>query len=150
MKQLLPIAFLLITAIGFAQPGGKMRERIKSQKIAFITERLSLSTEEAQKFWPIYNAFETKTERIRSQELRVIRQKMRQNPEMSNAEAEKILADLMDAENRMYQTKVDLFNSLKGVLPAKKIIQLNAVEDEFNKKLLKRLRDFRDKKQRRD
>ena len=150
MKKLLSIAFLLITTIGFAQPGGKMRERIKSQKIAFITERLNLTTEEAQEFWPIYNAFETKTERIRSQELRVIRQKMRQNPEMSNTEAEKILANLMDAEDRMYQAKVNLFNTLKDVLPAKKIIQLNAVEDEFNKKLLERLRDFRDKRQKRN
>ena len=150
MKKLVPIAFLLIATIGFAQPGGKMRERIKSQKIAFITERLNLTTTEAQEFWPIYNAFETKIERIRSQELRVIRQKMRQNPEMSNTEAEKILADLMNAEDRMYQAKVDLFNTLKGVLPAKKIIQLNAVEDEFNKKLLEHLRDFRDKRQKRN
>src|SRR6201991_1405445 len=30
---------------------------IESYKTAFITQRLNLTTEEAQKFWPIYNSY---------------------------------------------------------------------------------------------
>lgn len=30
---------------------------VEAYKTAFITQRLNLSTEEAQKFWPIYNAY---------------------------------------------------------------------------------------------
>ena len=32
-------------------------DRIKSHKIAYLTEQLSLSPEEAQQFWPVYNAY---------------------------------------------------------------------------------------------
>ena len=41
------------------------RERIESMKIGFITDKLSLSTEEAQKFWPVYNEYQAKQEKIR-------------------------------------------------------------------------------------
>ena len=58
MKRLIPILVLLIGLSGYAQRDGRMNERIKAQKVAFITEKLSLTAEEAQQFWPIYNAFE--------------------------------------------------------------------------------------------
>jgi hypothetical protein len=31
--------------------------RIEALKIAYLTKKLNLSTEEAQKFWPIYNKY---------------------------------------------------------------------------------------------
>ena len=69
MKRLIiPILTLFICFNAYSQRDGKMQERIKAQKVAFITERLDLSSKEAQKFWPIYNAFEdkvTKRELIR-------------------------------------------------------------------------------------
>ena len=34
-------------------------------KIAFITEKLSLTTKEAQSFWPIYNEYSQKIEKLR-------------------------------------------------------------------------------------
>ena len=37
-------------------------------------------------------------------------------------------------------------NDLKKVISAEKIIRLKAAEDAFNKKLLERLREFRDKR----
>lgn len=60
MKQFLLIAalFLGVTAISVAQDdnpndGG----RIEAMKIAYLTKKLNLSTDEAQKFWPIYNKY---------------------------------------------------------------------------------------------
>ena len=34
-------------------------EKIQSLKIAFITQKLELTADEAQKFWPVYNRYET-------------------------------------------------------------------------------------------
>ncbi|OZA24427.1 MAG: hypothetical protein B7X86_08430 [Sphingobacteriales bacterium 17-39-43] len=33
-------------------------ERIEAIKVAFITKKLDLTTEEAQKFWPVYNNYQ--------------------------------------------------------------------------------------------
>jgi hypothetical protein len=157
MKKIIPIVILLISCSVFAQIDGEtrehigeIRERIKAQKVAFITERLSLTVEEAQSFWPIYNAYESKTEKIRSEDLRAIKIKMRKNPELSEQEANDLLTRLIKAEDAMHAAKQELVKDLKTVISSEKIIKLKAAEDEFNKKLLERLKEYRNKRGNRD
>ncbi|SDS65020.1 hypothetical protein SAMN04515667_2656 [Formosa sp. Hel1_31_208] len=149
MKKLILILTLLLSVYGFAQRDGQMKERIKAQKIAFLTDQLDLSSEEAQKFWPIYNAFEAKAENVRDKDLREIKMKMRQG-NLSDAEANLLLDKLTKAENDMHAAKTTLVNDLKKVISAEKIIRLKAAEDAFNKKLLERLREFREKRGKRN
>ena len=33
-------------------------ERVKAIRVAVLTEKMNLSTEEAEKFWPVYNEYE--------------------------------------------------------------------------------------------
>jgi hypothetical protein len=35
----------------------EVRQRIESQRIAFITQRVHLTPDEATKFWPVYNEY---------------------------------------------------------------------------------------------
>lgn len=146
MKRLIPILVLLISLSCYGQRDGKMNERIKAQKVAFITDKLNLTPEEASKFWPIYNASEERIETVRNEEMRAIKSKVRQNPDLSEKEADKLLQDLIAAEDKMYRAKLDLINNLKGVIPSKKIIHLKRVEDEFNRILLQRLKEMRQKR----
>lgn len=146
MKKLIPIVLLLFSISIFAQGGRKeMQEKIKAQKVAFITEKLSLTTEEAQEFWPIYNAFEAKVEKIKSEDLRDIKMKMRKG-DVSDNEAEELLEMLISAEDEMHAAKQKLVTDLKKVISAEKIIRLKAAEDQFNRILLERLREFREKR----
>ena len=95
MKKLIPLLLLFISFSSFAQRNGIIKERIKAQKVAFITEQLSLTSEEAQGFWPIYNEFEETTDKIRSQELRSIKMQLRRNPDLSDKEADELLKKLI-------------------------------------------------------
>ena len=150
MKQLIPILILLISMSAFAQRDGKMSERIKAQKVAFITEKLDLSIDEAAKFWPVYNEFEAKKDKIRSEDLRSIKMQMRENPNMSEKEADALLEKLMKAENDMHAAKLKLIKDLKTIIPSDKIIKLKAAEDEFNKKLFEKLKEYREKRRNKD
>lgn len=150
MKKLIPILVLLLSFSAFAQRSGKMNDRIKAQKIAFITEKLDLTSDEAVKFWPIYNAFETEREKIKSEDLRAIKVRMRSNPNLSDSEADSLLKKLIEAENGLHDAKLKLVNDLKTAISSKKIIRLRAAEDEFNRALLKRLKEMRDKRDTRD
>ncbi len=123
-----------------------MREKIKAQKIAFITDQLELTSEEAQAFWPVFNSYESNVEAIKNGELRSIRQSLRQGAELSDKEANQLLNRLVAAENNLHQLRVDLVSDLKAVLPPQKILRLKAVDDEFNRKLLERLREMRQKR----
>ena len=63
--------FFFVMAISFSQGrrGGanqENREKIKAQKVAFITSKLELNADEAQLFWPVYNEYQKKLEDISS------------------------------------------------------------------------------------
>ena len=64
MKQAISVFFALVilTVGAYAQVPGQRRggdngwrERVRSEKVAFLTEEIDLTESEAQVFWPIYN-----------------------------------------------------------------------------------------------
>ena len=71
-KIIYPILFLLISSFSFSQGFKEKKGKVKALKIAYITEELDLTTEEAQKFWPIYNAFDDKQSELRHEKMRAI------------------------------------------------------------------------------
>ena len=147
MKRLILPLLLLMLAVSWAQPNERaMRERIKAQKVAFITERLNLSSEEAQKFWPIYNAFEKETHAMRQNDLKEVRQAMRRG-NLSDNEAQRLLDQYMAVEDKLHAAKKKLVDDLSGVIPPQKIIQLKSAEDAFNRKLLDMLKKRRENMQ---
>jgi hypothetical protein len=73
MKRILFFLLLLIT-IGspfYGRAQGPNQDRIEALKVAFITRQVQLTSDEAQKFWPIYNEYETSM----TQMLKTARQK---------------------------------------------------------------------------
>ena len=63
--KLIAISLFLIALNAKAQTETK-KDKIKVLKVAFITNELSLTTDEAVKFWPVFNVFEAKQKEIRS------------------------------------------------------------------------------------
>jgi hypothetical protein len=132
-----------IAVSAFAQPRMKQKmEQVKSLKVAFITNELSLTPEESAKFWPLYNAFEEKQRDLRKQKVTKYLDR-RDNAEidkMTDKEASALLAQMEDNEEEQYQLRKHFVASLKGVLPAVKIIKLKKAEEDFNRKLLQQYR----------
>lgn len=146
MKQItLLIALFWGLAIGQAQAQnnnqGRIAQRIEAMKSAFITDRLRLSPEEAQQFWPLYNEYEAEEKRIREQ-YRPAKPVM----EMSDAEAEALLADMLQMEEKLLDLKAKYIQRFKSVLPARKIAMIPKVEEEFKKELLKRMQEARQRR----
>lgn len=134
--------FLLFSTITFAQNFREKREKIKALKVAYITEQLSLTTEEAQKFWPIYNANEDKQFELRHKKMRAIINKFENGglEKLSDKEATTLIDQIETIEDELHNSKKSYIRELKTVISAKKIIKLKKAEDEFNKKLLKQFR----------
>lgn len=63
MKQFLLIIALLLGSFSFVKAQNNNREnraeKVQALKIAFITQKLEFTTDEAQRFWPVYNRYET-------------------------------------------------------------------------------------------
>jgi hypothetical protein len=144
-KQLILILFLGFTTAFFAQRGDN--DRVKAFKTAFITERLDLSSKEAQQFWPVYNDYrkkEKQLKKVRLNKIKIANDSRIDN--LSNQETDKILDDLLDIEGQLYDAKKSLVAKLRKVISTKKVIKLFKAEQEFNKKLLERLRARRAKR----
>lgn len=146
MKKILTLVAVFIVFGAAAQrpeQKEKKKEQIKSLKIGFITNQLSLTTEEASKFWPIYNAFEVKQQEIKKQKLNLILDELHKDSldKISDKEATAILAQIEVAEDELFQLKKKFITSLKGVISPLKILKLKKVEENFTKKLLELYRD---------
>ncbi len=63
MKKYLLILTLLVGSFAAVkaqddQPNEKQQDRIKALYVAYVTEQLKLTPDEAQKFWPVHTQFE--------------------------------------------------------------------------------------------
>jgi len=150
LKPILPLFFFFLSLASYAQINdSRLRERIEAQKVAFFTDQLALTAEEAQTFWPIYNQYEATLRDVRKNNIRPIRLKIRNQQDLSEAEANRLLQDLISAETKKHDAKLQLFKDLKGVISPQRIIQLNYLEDQFNKRLLDRFRELTQKRNKR-
>lgn len=144
--KLITVIVILISGLCVAQPGKlkqrfqEKKEKVKSMKVAFITNELNLTPEEAEKFWPLFNAFEEKQREIRQEKLKNYLDRSKAE-NLSEKEAQSLLNQMEATEDELHQLRKKFLASLKGVLPATKILKLKNAEDEFSKKLLQQYRD---------
>jgi hypothetical protein len=132
MKRLSVIIFILMLSTSlFAQSKSDRYEQIETIKVAFITKKLDLSSEEAQKFWPIYNNYQ--------KELMLLMKKRREERLRTDIEPnDKINLDL-SYESKMLDLKKKYKKLYSKAIPAEKILLLYQAEREFREHLIKQL-----------
>jgi hypothetical protein len=137
---------MLFISFTFYAQGERMREKkeqIKALKVAFLTTELNLTTNEAEKFWPIYNTFDDKQFELRHQKMKAFMKRMEDGSidKMSEKEASAFLNQMESTEEELFLLRKKFISTLKGILPATKIIKLKKSEEDFNRKLLQQYRD---------
>ena len=133
------ILFLLSIHFGFSQKNDARKERIKSLKIAFISQKLALTSDEAEKFWPIYNKYDEKIMVLKEAQLKLRIQKRVETDE----EALKKIEEAEEKEAEVMALKKKMRAELIPVISAEKVLKLEQLEQEFHKKLLEKLKERR-------
>jgi len=113
--------------------------RIKSAKIAFITEHVNLTPEEAEKFWPVYNEMENKRQELTQNLMKRFRGDQ-EDVEMSNEQAEKLMQSHFAKEQELLDLKKVYHKKYSAILPATKIAKLYKAENRFKGMLMERLK----------
>jgi Spy/CpxP family protein refolding chaperone len=144
-KIIYPIVFLLISTLSFSQGFKEKKEKVKALKVAYITEQLDLTKEEAQKFWPIYNAFDDKQAELRHEKMRAILDRFEPGnvDKLSEKDASTLLTQMEVVEESLFTLRKKFIKDLQGVLSAKKIVKLKKAEEDFNRTLLKQMKERR-------
>jgi Spy/CpxP family protein refolding chaperone len=144
-KWILIIVCFFTTSFLFSQNFKAQKEKVKALKVAFITEQLALTAEEAQKFWPIYNAFSEKQSVLRNEKMNAILDRFQPGniDALSEKEASASLIQMEKIEDDLFQLRKKFIKDLQSVISAKKIIKLKKAEEDFNRVLLKQMRERR-------
>ncbi|MRH99967.1 hypothetical protein GH721_05405 [Kriegella sp. EG-1] len=138
LKNLTVIIFLFITTAFYSQK--KDWDKIKSLKVAYFTEQLELTTNEAEAFWPVYNAYEKERYLLRKNGLDKLKNKMKDADSYSENEASKLLEDYLDFEEEEEELDKKFYASISKKITAKKTLKLIRAEEDFRRKLIREYR----------
>ena len=114
MKKLMIILFL--ATLGMNAQDRKFEE-IKAHKIAFITEKVNLTANQAQKFWPIYNKHEQQVMALRKTQLESLKTlKDKKMVELSDKKAKEVLVKYTEIRGELTKKMEQLISLLEGVI----------------------------------
>ena len=116
-------------------------EKIDRLKIGFITSELALTTEEAEKFWPVYNELETKVKELRKASRKVQKEVEDGYDALSNEDAKKKMATLFENDEKEVALKKEYAEKISKIIGEKRSLKLLSLEHEFRRELLDRLKE---------
>ncbi len=157
MKNYISILAFLILATGVTAQEQKERKedkkrkqkserrdsRMEAKKIGYITEELDLSTEEAQKFWPVYNEFQEKMKSLNEE----TRKKGRSDKDFNDAEAETFLNTIFEREQTKLDLKKTYFKKMETAISKAKVAKLYTIENKFRDKVYRSIKRKMNKRQ---
>jgi Spy/CpxP family protein refolding chaperone len=130
----------------WSQPGQMKGERIKQLKIAFISEKLDLSVEEGQQFWPVFNEFEDKKESL-DQQLRQEENAIGSKSSPNASDLEKAILSISELRRQEVSIHAEFVLDCLPILGPDKTRILIGIEKEFKKKLLEEIQARRQQNQ---
>jgi len=115
------------------------REKMEAQRVAFITQELNLTPDEAKGFWPVYNEYDAKRHELSKS--------FRESSHMNKADIDKLTekeaSEMLDNQIIEAQKYLDLRKEyhakFKTLLPAVKVLKLYNAEREFQKMLMDKM-----------
>ncbi len=145
MKKLSIIILFIFFSAGvcLAQQGANKQDKIYAAKVAFFTERLQLTPQEAEKFWPVYNDYQNRRDKIIQQRKNTTQYYMKNADNLSDKEISQILNDYINFQKQETALLENFNTKLKEILPERKVIKVYITEIQFRNYLLGQLRNNR-------
>lgn len=138
-KFTLLILFSLLVGASFAQRPGERYdpEKLQAAKVAFITTRLDLKSDQAEKFWPIYNEFSDKRESM-LREMAGLNN--RRGEALSEEEAKNRISKKFELEEKLMKEEKSFVEKASKVISYNQIFLLNGLSRDFARQLYQRQR----------
>lgn len=112
------------------------KEELEAQKVAFITTKLELTTDESKAFWPVYNEKEREEKEVRKK----IHENMKEGKDMddmTDEEVKKMMEDILTLKKEHLEIEEKYNKKFQEVIPVKKVAKLYMAERKFNEEVLR-------------
>jgi Spy/CpxP family protein refolding chaperone len=145
MKNFLTLilfTFILSYTNSFAQHrfSQEQWDKFKAEKVSFLTDKLELTSAEAQKFWPVYNQLEKEKWDSQSKR-RELEGKLKSAKEtLSDKEITKLTRDYAAGLQTEAELSVKYNEDFLKILPPRKVLRLYQAENEFRMHMFNKYR----------
>lgn len=126
---------------------GDWKQKMMSEKTAFLTMEMGFTPEEAQEFWPVYNEID----KMRDEAMRKVFHSFKALEDgiaagKSDKEISKLLGAYLDALEAQDKVEEEAREKYEDVLPVDKLAKLYVSEEKFRRQHIRRLHRPEDKK----
>jgi Skp family chaperone for outer membrane proteins len=136
MKKSLTAFMMLLLCFSLKSQAQEAQQQIQTIRKNVYTRVLSLSDDEAAKFWPVFDEMQAKLNEIKKK-AKIERLNIAQNyGSLTDAQMERALDNLLALEQEALDVKKKYYQKFKKVLPIKKVALLPKADREFRKELL--------------
>ena len=125
-------------------------ELIKTKKIAFLTEAIGLTSQEAQKFWPVYNELEKERYLLMDKKRDLEEKSESPKPGMTDADYRKLATEIVVAHAKEGSLLEEYNLKFLNILPAEKVVKLYRAEGKFRASLMHEFRKGQEEKRERE
>jgi Spy/CpxP family protein refolding chaperone len=144
LRSILVVLLATVSLMATAQqaPAGQQDRlnQLENAKIAYLTDKISLTQDQAQSFWPVYNDFTTKRRELNRQ------QRMLRTTSPDGLTDQQIKANLNQAmalREQEVKLERDYFNKFQKILSIRQVAKLYSAERDFTREVIKRVADRR-------
>jgi hypothetical protein len=115
------------------------REKMDSAKVAYLTERLSLSTDQSKKFWPLYNEYNEKKRSLRKEQASI--KSLDGNLTATDDQLKADLNKRIELKQKDVDLEKEYLDKFQKVLSVRQTAELYHSERTFTKQMVRNLKD---------
>lgn len=118
-------------------------DKLNAYKVGFFTKKLNFTSQEAEKFWPVYNEYQKLKNQIQLEKTSLIRTFNLNESSLSDNQLAEIGDKLIATIVEESALQVTFHKKLKEVLPPAKVIRFYQAENQYKAQLLNELQGAR-------
>ncbi|WP_245189401.1 Spy/CpxP family protein refolding chaperone [Lunatimonas salinarum] len=133
-KSILLCLLTLASLQAMAQRGdrGADREKLDAARVAFITNRLNLTPDQAEKFWPLYNRYNDQRMALMKKS-REINQSADEN--LSDAKASELIAARFTVQDDLLKLEKTFMEEVTSAISPSQAFKLSNANRDFTRQL---------------
>jgi hypothetical protein len=121
-------------------------EKLNNFKIGFFTKKLNLTSQEAEKFWPVYNEFQNQKDQLQKEKRNLIMTFNQNESTLNDNQMAEIGDKLIACIVQESDLAVTFHKKIKEVLPPAKVIRFYQAENQYKAQLLNELQNRQQQK----
>ena len=130
---------LFAAPLAHAQNDGRKGQRLaqlENAKIAFLTNRVTLTQEQAQRFWPVYNEFSGRRREL-NRSGRQLRRDIGEG--ISDQQIRENITQSFAMRQQELNLEKEYFEKFQKVISLRQVAQLFLAERDFTKEVIRRV-----------